>query len=189
MQGEKIKMKLTIKDFEQMEEIDHEYFSNDTIAPAKEAYKWYLADPNSCIVVKEDNMVVAYINVLSLKKAVYEKVKNNILNESEIVVNDLELRKEKYYNYLYFPAIAVDKNYRNIRVLKNLLDVAREHIKTITKNSTILEVMADCSTPQGTKITQRILKLTPYKKTSHHSVIHIAKGDTFVKNMLSLSND
>lgn len=181
-------MKLTIKDFEQMEYIDHEYFSENTIAPAKEAYKWYLADPNSCIVVKENNKVVAYINILSLKKEVYDKVKNNILNESEIVMGDLELNKEKYFNYLYFPAIAIDQNYRNIRVLKKLLDVAKEHIKEITKNATILEVMADCSTKEGTKITQRILKLKPYKKTSHNSTIHIAKGDDFVKNLLHTSN-
>lgn len=37
-------MKLEFKDFERMEEIDHQYFPPENIAPAEESYKWYLVD-------------------------------------------------------------------------------------------------------------------------------------------------
>ncbi len=38
---------LTIDDFVEMEKIDHQYFPDENIAPAKEAYKWYLKDKNA----------------------------------------------------------------------------------------------------------------------------------------------
>ena len=176
-------MKLSFEDFEKMEAIDHQYFPDENISPALEAYKWYLADPNSCVVIKEDNVVVAYINILSLKKDVYEKVKNDVLNESEIVMEDLELKKEKYFNFLYFSVIAIDQNHRNVRTLKKLLDTTKSHIKNIIKDCQLIEVMADCSTKEGKKITERMLKLKPYKNTSHGSVIYVAKGKEFIENI------
>ena len=43
--------------------------------------------------------------------------------------------------------------------------------------------MADCSTPQGKKITQRLLKLKPFMKTSHNSTIHISDGNKFINTL------
>ncbi len=178
-------MELTLKDFEQMEKIDHQYFQDGNIVSAKESYNWYLKDKNSCVALKENNVVVAYVNILSLKADVYHKIKNNLMNESNTKVEDLELSKEKYYNYLYFPVIAIDKDHRTVKTLKQLLNATTAHIKTILRKNKckIIEVMTDCSTPQGEKITQRLLKLKPYKKTSHGSTIHILDGKTFLKQL------
>lgn len=179
-------MELDYNDFIKMEEIDKQYFPEENISPAGEAYKWYLADENSCIVVKEEKDVVAYINMLSLKKNIYDKIKLNKMNESEIKVSDLELAKEKYYNYLYFSAIAVDKKYRSASALRKLLYVCKNHIrKLLDKGVKFIEVMADCSTDEGAKITKHILKLKPFIKTSHGSVIYFIDGQTFLKNFLN----
>lgn len=173
---------LTFNDFIKMEEIDHQYFPDENVSPADEAYKWYLADSNSCIVVKDNTNVVAYVNILSLKKEVYNKVKYNEMNESQIVVSDLELNKDKYFNYLYFSTIAIDENHRDIHTLRQLIDItSKKIIEIVNQGCEIKEVMADCSTPQGQKITQRFLKLKPFMKTSHNSMIHILSGEEFVK--------
>lgn len=175
---------LTYDDFVRMEEIDHEYFPTENVTSAEEAYKWYLADPNSCIYIKENNKVIAYINILSLNKSIYDKVKYNEINESKIVVNDLNVNNSTYFNYLYFSCIAIDKNHRNLKTLKNLLETAKEHINQIIKKGyEIVEVMADCSTPEGEKISQRFLRLKPFNKTSHNSVIHILDGKSFILNV------
>lgn len=179
-------MQLTYEDFVKMEEIDHQYFPDENVSPALEAYKWYLADTNSCIVVKDNLNVVAYVNILSLKKEVYEKVKYNEMNESQILVSDLELNKDKYFNYLYFSTIAIDKKHRDIQTLRKLIDItSKKIIEIVSQGSKIIEVMADCSTPQGQKITQRFLKLKPFMKTSHNSVIHISSGHEFIKIFIS----
>lgn len=175
-------MLLTFEDFIKMEEIDHQYFPDENVSPAEEAYKWYLADSNSCVVVKNNSNVVAYVNILSLKKEVYDKVKHNEMNESQILVSDLELDKDKYFNYLYFSTIAINKNHRDIQTLRELIDITSEKIiEIVNQGCEIKEVMADCSTPQGQKITQRFLKLKPFMKTSHNSMIHILSGDEFIK--------
>lgn len=173
---------LTIEDFIKMEEIDHQYFPDENVSPADEAYKWYLADPNSCVVVKDNSNVVAYVNILSLKEEVYNKVKFNEMNESQILVSDLELNKDKYFNYLYFSTIAIDENHRDIHTLRQLIDItSKKIIEIVNQGCQIKEVMADCSTSQGQKITQRFLKLKPFMKTSHNSIIHILRGEEFVK--------
>ena len=178
-------MELTFEDFVKMEEIDHQYFPNENVSPASEAYKWYLADKNSCVVVKDKSNVVAYVNILSLKKDVYKKIKHNQINESQILVTDLELDKDKYFNYLYFSSIAIDKNYRDIQTLRKLLNVTREKIiEIINLGCSIKEVMADCSTTQGQKITQRFLKLKTFMETSHNSTIHILSGEEFIKQLI-----
>lgn len=175
-------MQLTFEDFIKMEEIDHQYFPDENVSPAEEAYKWYLADSNSCVVVKNNSNVIAYVNILSLKKEIYDKVKHNEMNESQILVSDLELDKDKYFNYLYFSTIAIDKNHRDIQTLRELIDIASQKIiEIVNQGCEIKEVMADCSTPQGQKITQRFLKLKPFMKTSHNSMIHILSGDEFIK--------
>ena len=175
-------MQLTFNDFIKMEEIDHQYFPDENVSPADEAYKWYLADPNSCVVVKDNSNVVAYVNILSLKEEVYNKVKFNEMNESQILVSDLELNKDKYFNYLYFSTIAIDENHRDIHTLRQLIDItSKKIIEIVNQGCEIKEVMADCSTPQGQKITQRFLKLKPFMKTSHNSMIHILSGDEFIE--------
>lgn len=173
---------LSFDDFIKMEEIDHQYFPEENISPALEAYKWYLADQNSCITIKDNSTVIAYVNILSLKKDVYDKIKNNKMNESEILVSDLELNKNKYFNYLYFSTIAIDKNHRDIATLRKLIDITTQKlVKLVIEGCKIKEVMADCSTLEGQKITQRFLKLKPFKKTSHNSMIHILSGEEFMK--------
>jgi len=174
-------MQLTFEDFIKMEEIDHQYFPDENVSPADEAYKWYLADPNSCVVVKDNSNVIAYVNILSLKKEIYDKVKHNEMNESQILVSDLELDKDKYFNYLYFSTIAIDKNHRDIQTLRELIEITSQKIiEIVNQGCEIKEVMADCSTPQGQKITQRFLKLKPFMKTSHNSMIHILSGEDFL---------
>ena len=174
-------MLLTFEDFIKMEEIDHQYFPDENVSPADEAYKWYLADPNSCVVVKDNSKVIAYVNILSLKKEIYDKVKHNEMNESQILVTDLELGHDKYLNYLYFSTIAIDKPHRDIQTLRELIDITSQKIiEIVNQGCEIKEVMADCSTPEGEKITQRFLKLKPFMKTSHNSMIHISNGEDFL---------
>lgn len=178
---------LTLEDFITMEEIDLKYFPKENVSPAEEAYKWYLADTNSCIALKENSNVIAYVNILSLKEDIYNKVKYNKMNESQILVTDLELEKNKYFNYLYFSTIAIDPNHRNIQTLRKLIKQTTDKIIEIVNNgSNIIEVMADCSTPQGKKITQRLLKLKPFMKTSHNSTIHISDGNKFINTLNKL---
>ena len=145
---------------------------------------WYneFIKQHSCVVVKDNSNVVAFVNILSLKKEIYDKVKHNEMNESQILVTDLELDKDKYFNYLYFSTIAIDKTHRDIQTLRELINITSKKIlEIVNQGCELKEVMADCSTPQGQKITQRFLKLKPFMKTSHNSIIHILSGEEFVK--------
>ena len=144
---------------------------------------WYneFIKQHSCVVVKDNSNVVAFVNILSLKKEIYDKVKHNEMNESQILVTDLELDKDKYFNYLYFSTIAIDKTHRDIQTLRELINITSKKIlEIVNQGCELKEVMADCSTPQGQKITQRFLKLKPFMKTSHNSIIHILSGGKFL---------
>lgn len=175
---------LTLKDFVDMEKIDHQYFPNANITPAKEAYNWYLKDKNTIVALKEDGVVVAYINLLSLKKEIFDKIKHNQMNESQTKMADLETNKDKYMEYLYFASIAVEKGHRDLKTATKLFLKCREMLKNLlNSNIKIKEVMADCSTKEGKEIAKRILHLKPYMNTSHNSEIYVLDGNAFIKNL------
>lgn len=177
-------MKLSLDDFIEMEKIECQYFPNENISPAIEAYQWYKIDKNSCFVIKQQSKVIGFVNVLSLKKDIFYKIKFNEMNESDIKMDDLELNKDKYYNYLYFSTIAIDKSFRNLKTLKELLNVSIKKILEIVNQGFIIkEVMADCLTKEGKKITERFLKLKEYNKTSHNSTIYTLSGEEFINNL------
>ncbi len=86
----------------------------------------------------------------------------------------------------YFKKIVIKELYevdKNVVVVPPIVDdlTLLEQGGDHNKGCEIKEVMADCSTQQGQKITQRFLKLKPFMETSHNSIIHILSGEEFVK--------
>lgn len=180
-------MELTLEDFIEMERIEHQYFLDENISQAQEAYKWYKKDKNSCFVIKNQTKVIGFVNILSLKKEIFDKIKFNEMNESEIKMSDLELSKDKYYNYLYFSTIAIDKDFKNIKTLLQVLNITiKKILEIVNQGYKIKEVMADCLTKEGEKISERFLKLKPFNKTPHNSTIYILEGEKFIENFKNI---
>lgn len=186
MEELKIEYKFDLQDFKVMEEIEHSYFPNDKITPAKEVLNWYKKNNLTCIGVRnEKNEIIASVNVLPLKKEVFYDIYEDKMNEADIVDSQIEeYEKEKTY-YIYLSSISIDKKYRNnYRVITNLLEGCIYIFNVlIKKNIKIEKVMADASTIYGEKICKRLLNMDYIRDTNHESKIYCEAGERFIKRI------
>ncbi len=181
-----IDYKFSLEDFKEMEKIEHSYFPNENISPAEEVLKWYKKNNMTCIGIRNtDNLIIASVNILPLKKEIFEDIYNNRMNEADVVADQIEKYEDGKSCYLYLSSISIDREYRNnYKVIKtllkgcmNLLDVLKR------KNIKIKKVMADASTIHGEKICTKLLHMDYIRETNHESKIFCLKGEEFSKNI------
>lgn len=182
----KIEYRFDLEDFKRMEDTEHSYFPDDNITVAEEVLKWYEKNDLTCVGIRnENNEIIANVNVLPLKKAVFYDIYEDRINESDIVYNQIEEYEENKSYYIYLSSISIDKMYRNnYKVIITLLKGCIDLFDTLTKrNIKIEKVMADASTIHGIKICKKLLKMDYITDTSHDSKIYCVNGNEFVKTI------
>lgn len=183
---EKLKIEYTfdLEDFKAMENIEHSYFPNDNITPAKEVLNWYKKNNLTCIGLRNDNNeIIASVNVLPLNKEVFYDIYEDKMNEADVTYSQIEEYENNKTYYIYLSAISIDKRYRNnYRVITNLLKGCINILDVLLeRNIKIEKVMADASTIHGEKICKKLLEMDYIRNTSHESKIYCEDGQTFKK--------
>jgi len=182
----KIDYNFNLDDFKIMENIEHSYFPNENISPAEEVLKWHKKNDLTCIGVrKADNKIIASVNILPIKRNVFNDIYENKMNEADVTYEQIEIYEDDKSYLLYLSSISIDEKYRNnykvittlLRGCINLLDILMK------RNIKIEKVMADASTIHGDKICKKLLKMDYIRDTSHESKIYYTTGKTFVKNI------
>ena len=86
-----IDYKFSLEDFKEMEKIEHSYFLNENISPSEEVLKWYKKNNMTCIGIRNtDSLIIASVNILPLKKRIFEEIYNNRMNEADVVADQIE---------------------------------------------------------------------------------------------------
>ncbi len=180
----KIDYKFDLKDFKIMEDIEHSYFPNENITEAEEVMRWYQRNNLTCIGVRtSDNVIIASVNVLPLKKDVFDDIYENRMNEADVVYEQIEKYENNKSYYIYLSSISIDKKYRNnYKVITTLLKGCISLFNLlIERNIRIEKVMADASTIHGEKICRKLLRMDYIRNTSHESKIYCESGEKFLK--------
>lgn len=191
MEELKISYKFNLEDFKIMENIEHSYFTNDNISPANEVLRWYEKNNLTCIALRNANSeVIASVNILPLKKEVFDKIYNNQMNEADVVDNQIEEYKDNKSYSIYLSSISIHEKYRNnYKVIITLLKGCINMFDKLSKrNIQIKEVMADASTIHGEKLCKRLLKMNYVRETSHQTKIYYINGEKFMKTMQYLKS-
>ena len=189
MEQLKIDYKFNLKDFKIMEDIEHSYFPNENITEAEEVMKWYQKNNLTCIGIRNShNVIIASVNVLPLKKDIFEDIYENRINEADVVYEQIERYENNKSYYIYLSSISIDKAYRNnYKVITTLLKGCVILFNLlIDKNIRIEKVMADASTIHGEKICRKLLDMDYIRNTSHESNIYCESGGKFLKVMNKL---
>ena len=184
MEQLKIDYKFNLKDFKIMEDIEHSYFPNENITEAEEVMKWYQKNNLTCIGIRNShNVIIASVNVLPLKKDIFEDIYENRINEADVVYEQIERYENNKSYYIYLSSISIDKAYRNnYKVITTLLKGCVILFNLlIDKNIRIEKVMADASTIHGEKICRKLLRMDYIIDTSHDSKIYCEDGEEFIK--------
>ncbi len=181
-----IENKFNLKDFKRMEEIEHSYFPDDNITPAKEVFKWYKKNQLTCIGLRNSrNEIIACVNALPLKKEVFNRIYKDEINEAEVVDSQIEEYENNKEYCLYLSSIVIDKRYRNkYKVITKLLKGCLDTLDLLLeRNIKIEKVMADASTIHGEKISGNLLKMDYIRDTSHKSKIYCQEGKRFRESL------
>ena len=106
MEEFKIDYTFSLEDFKDMEKIEHSYFKDDNISPAKECFNWYKKNDMTCVGIRNsDNKVIASVSVLPLKQEVYNDILNNNMNEADVTHNQIEKYQDNCEYYIYLSSI------------------------------------------------------------------------------------
>lgn len=182
----KIDYKFNLEDFKVMEDIEHSYFPNENITPAKEVLRWYKKNDLTCIGVRNNNNeVIASVNILPLKKEIFYDIYNNKMNEADVISSQIEKYENNNEYYLYLSSISINKKYRNsYHVITTLLKGCINLYKLLTnRNIKIIKIIADASTEHGEKICKKLLRMDYIRNTSHNSKIYCIEGNEFTKSI------
>lgn len=151
------------KDFEDVFNIEANYFAEETIADVDQVISWDRKNYDIHIFVKDRsvNKVIGEITLLPLTDNQFIKFMNNELSDTELNDESLENYTNNYSYNLLFSAIAVDKAYRNDKlVLSCLLKGLYEKVSIlIGRGIRIKNMCAEGQTKDGQKFAESFLNL------------------------------
>ena len=106
----KIDYNFDLNDFKIMENIEHLYFKDNSISPAKEVFKWYEKNNLTCIGVRNsNNEVIASVNILPLKSNVFNDIYQDKMNEADVISEQIETYENNKSYLLYLSSISIDE--------------------------------------------------------------------------------
>lgn len=184
MEKYKITTKLDLEDFKQMETIEYNYFLKENVTPAKEAWKWYQKNPDTCIAIKTQNgEVIGSCTILPLGNQVLEGIMQEQIDEAQITQAQIEEYGEgKQYNW-YLSAISIDPLYRNqISILKMFIKAGMELLQELQRKEIFIhKILAEACTIHGEKICTKLLHMKLIKETKEHTKFFIGNVDEMQK--------
>lgn len=160
----------TQKDFEDVWNIEREYLEQSTISSVNQVMEWDKKNNNIHIFVRDtkSDKVVGEITLLPLSKEQFEDFMSNKIEDTELNAQNLLAYDEKHSYYLLFSAIAIEKMYREDKlVLSCLLNGMNTKINDLLRRNIIFENMcAEGQTKDGQKFIESFLNLKEKNITS-----------------------
>lgn len=157
------------KDFEDVWNIEKEYFEPSTIASVKQAQEWDKENLDSSIFVRdvEKDRIVGEITLLPFTEEQFKDFVHNDLHDTEINSDNILKYRSGLVCYLLFSAIAIDKKYRKDRqILSLLLNGLYIKIKDLmNRNVTFLNMCSEGQTMEGQKFIENFLELKHNRTT------------------------
>lgn len=153
----------TQKDFQEVWNIEFEYLELHTISTVNQVMDWDRKNSDIHIFVRNINedKIVGEITLLPISKKQFEDFMSNKLEDTELNTKNLLVYKENCSYYLLFSSIAIDKKYRNDKlVLSYLLKGMNTKINALLKKGIKFENMcAEGQTKDGQKFIESFLNL------------------------------
>lgn len=114
---------------EKLYNLDKKYYDTNYIWDLDRMMQIYNSENNSYILIKDQNEVIGYINILNVKPNIYEKMDNsNELYDSFNSQDIIRFRREKEY-YLSINSIVLKNEYQNNNSVDKIICAIKKFIK------------------------------------------------------------
>ncbi len=150
---------LTLRHFEEMEQLEHACYADEFIAPAAEAYAWYLHAPDTTIaLVDAGGHVAGFINMFPVSSRVYECLLAGTFNDAELTTVDVVAPSRLQPGqdsplHMFLSCIVVDRAHRGGAVSHRLLSKAVERYAGV--EHLVDGIVTDNVTPEGERFSRR----------------------------------
>lgn len=171
---------LKYKHFVEMMLLEKQFYSENFITPAKEAYKWYIKYPFTTVAAEFNDKIIGFVNMFPVKEEVFESIKAGDFNDQNLTLTDIESLNSKQL-HMFLSCIVVDKKYRNLGLTKKLLQSAVEQYEDVQDRCNW--IIIDNVTEEGVRFSEKY-GFSFVCNSSHGSKIYMQPYKKFVDYLL-----
>ena len=181
--------------FEEMERLEAGCCGPEVIAPAAEAYAWYLRLPDSTVALADGaGAVVGFVNMFPVTDGVYRALRAGTFNDADLKASDVvdvsglaagpgpgsEGAPAPGPLHMFLSCIVVDRAHRGGEVARALLREAVARYERI--EGLVDEIVTDNVTPEGVRFSRR-WGFAPVCASDHASQVFAQPYAAFVRRV------
>lgn len=161
-----------------MELLEQQYYADDYITPAEQAYAWYERHSYTTIAIGEHGNVVGFINLFPVVDTVFEQILSGNFNDKHLTLDaivDINASETEPL-HMFLSCILVKREYRPLNTTGLLLKCAVETYAPVAHRCDV--ILIDTVTPEGERFTRKY-GFTPMRSSDHGSWIYSQRYSRF----------
>lgn len=171
--------KLEFEHFIQMELLEKQFYGEEYITPAQEAFEWYKKYPYSVIAVQFENKIAGFINMFPVSDSVFNKLKSGDFNDKDLTLKDIVNINSSHDSalHMFLSCIVVAEECRKCGTARLLI---KEAIKQYTHKEHLFDfILVDAVTNSGKRFAQKYgFKFVC--SSNHSSTVYMQSYEDFV---------
>lgn len=175
-----ILQKLEYRHFEEMEELELQFYGAEFITPPQESWKWYQQHPHSTVAAQADGKIVGFVNLFPVKRRVYQALAEGLFNDHFMTLTDVaDISSAPLHMFL--SCIVVTEEARKHGATRKLLRAAAQAYNRLP----CLNVITDNVTQEGCAFSERY-GFNRRCRSDHDSWIYEQPWHSFIHNIGSI---
>lgn len=147
--------KIPLRKFLSILKLDEKTFSSEYHISLIKGARWVIRNRLGYIAAfNENNEVIGYVSMVSLKKKYFDMLKNGEIVDSKLPIKSFKKLNSHGVHYIYFSSIVVDEKYRTSMVALDLLKNAEELLLKFSESGSITKyILIDAVSESGKLLT------------------------------------
>lgn len=169
---------LSLDHFQQMELLERQFYPEEYITSAAEAYAWYLAYPPSVAAMVDQDQVIGFINLFPIKEKIFQGLMAGTFNDKYLTAENIQKDISQPGQFLFLSCVVIAEAYRKTNALQALL----AHYVACYEQHLVDWIITDNVTSAGEGFSKK-MGLSPHLPSDHGSQIYLAKWTDFIAHV------
>ncbi len=173
---------LSYAHFEQMAQLELQFYGAEFITPPQEAYRWYQRYPYTVVAAVAQDKVVGFVNLFPVKKHIADALRAGVFNDHNLTLDgvaDIHPPADTPL-HMFLCCAVVAPAYRAQGLTRELLRAAAAQYAAVAHRCT--EVITDNVTAEGETFSQRY-GFRLLRHSDHGSAIYTQPWADFVQKL------
>jgi len=185
----RIHSKKTIEDYKKMEVMELKYYDAEHVTPYTESFEWAQYCPESDVMLMDKDRIVGFMDILPIKKTVFEGIKEGCFNDKYLTTADIARKqdlKAGAHVDLLLSCVVIEEEYRKTDALAMLLLAHLKYFMTFLEEGITIDfVVTSNVTDEGIHFSQK-MGFQKVCHSDHGTEIYLIPFCDFKKRILEL---